>query len=277
VAQAESLYANGLDVGGCCAEDRAAVHPGLKLMARTKYYVDDEETAFSLVEEQRFYRLRVERSAIEERHVEEFLDRTVEWLSKNPSKGILIDFKGVRSVCTEFALHLSAYYQDVRDQGLEVRFVNVDPDIEPHVSRANFSVVLDVNSDKPVLSARELLEDFSNNLSDEELMKKHGLSSQGLASLFRKMLRKGLVSRQSLATRMGVETGEITINLNGKATKVKVHATQVLKDLGDDASNEDLMNKYKLSPKGLRSLFTKLYRKGLVSKAVLDRTKTVVK
>jgi hypothetical protein len=244
-------------------------------MARRKYYFSDEESAFSLVEEPRFYRLRVERSAIEERHVEEFLDRTVEWLSRNPDKGILIDFKGVKSVCPEFALHLSEYYQNARDKGLQVRFVNVDPDIEPRVSRANISIVLDVNSDKPVLSARELLEDLSNNLSDEDLMRKHGLSTQGLASLFKKMLRKGLISRHSLATRMGVETCDITVNLNGKASKVRVNAAAVLKDLGDKASNERLMHKYKLSPKGLRSLFTKLHRNGLISKATLDRVKSV--
>jgi anti-anti-sigma regulatory factor len=246
-------------------------------MARKKYYFDDDESAFSLVEERRFYRLRVEQPAIEEEHVEEFLDRTVEWLSRNTEKGILIDFKGVKTVCTEFARHLGAYYQNVRDKGLPVRFVNVDPQIEPLVRRANISVVLDLSSDKPVVSAREMLEDLANNLSDEELMKKHGLSAQGLASLFRKMLRKGLISRHSLATRMGVENCEITINLNGKASKLRVSATDVLKDLGDDASNEELMHKYKLSPKGLRSLFTKLHRKGLISKATLDRTKLVAK
>jgi transcription initiation factor IIE alpha subunit len=244
-------------------------------MARRKYYFDDEETAFSLVEEPSSYRLRVERSAIEAKHVEEFLDRTVEWLSRNPDKGILIDFKGVTSVCNEFAIHLSTYYQHVRDKGLQVRFVNVDPDIEPYIRRANISVVLDVHSERAVLSAKELLEDLSNNLSDEELMKKHGLSSQGLASMFRKMLGKGLVTRSSLATRMGIETFEITVNLDGKASKIRVNKTEVLKDLGDNASDAELMRKYKLSPKGLRSLLTKLHRKGLISRTTLDRTGSV--
>jgi transcription initiation factor IIE alpha subunit len=244
-------------------------------MARRKYYFDDEETAFSLVEEHSFYRLRVERSAIEEKHVEEFLDRTVEWLSRNPDKGILIDFKGVKSVCNEFAVHLSTYYQHVRDKGLQVRFVNVDPEIEPYIRRANISVVLDVHSDKAVVSAKELLEDLSNNLSDEELMKKHGLSSQGLASAFRKLLGKGLVTRDSLATRMGIETCEITVNLNGKVSKIRVNASDVLKDLGDNPSDDELMRKYKLSSRGLRSLMTKLHRKGLISQATLDRTGSV--
>lgn len=241
-------------------------------MARRKYYCDDEDTAFSFVEEPNFYRLRVERSAIEEKHVEEFLDRTVEWLSRNPDKGILIDFKGVRSVCNEFAFHLSTYYQHVRDKGLQVRFVNVDPDIEPYIRRANISVVLDVHPDRAVLSAKELLEDLSNNLSDEELMRKHGLSSQGLASMFKKMLGKGLVTRNRLATRMGIEACEITINLDGKVSKIRVNQTEVLKDLDDNSSDDEIMRKYKLSPRGLRSLLTKLHRKGLISQATLDRT-----
>ncbi len=241
-------------------------------MARRKYYFDDEETAFSFVEEPNFYRLRVERSAIEEKHVEEFLDRTVEWLSRNPDKGILIDFKGVKSVCNEFAFHLSTYYQHVRDKGLQVRFVNVDPDIEPYIRRANISVVLDVHPDRAVLSAKELLEDLSNNLSDEELMRKHGLSSQGLASMFKKMLGKGLVTRNRLATRMGIETCEITVNLDGKVSKIRVNQTEVLKDLDDNSSDDEIMRKYKLSPRGLRSLLTKLHRKGLISQATLDRT-----
>jgi anti-anti-sigma regulatory factor len=244
-------------------------------MARKKYYFDDDETAFSFVEETNFYRLSVQRSAIEEKHVEEFLDRTVEWLSRNPDKGILIDLKGVKSVCSEFAVHLSTYYQHVRDKGLQVRFVNVDPDIEPHISLGNISVVLDLHSDRAVLSAKELLEDLSNNLSDEELKRKHGLSSQGLASMFRKLLGKGLVTRSSLASRMGVETWEITVNLKGKVSKIRINTTEILKDIEDNSSDAEIMSKYKLSPRGLRSLLTKLYRKGLISQATRDRTGSV--
>jgi len=239
-------------------------------IVKTRYLLDDEDTAFSLVEEPRFYRLKVERPAIEEQHVEEFLDRTVEWLSRNPNKGILIDFKGVRSVCNEFSVHLGAYYQDVRDKGLKVRFVNVDPGIESSISGANISVVLNVSPDKVVLSARDLLKDLSDNLSDDELMEKYGLSVKGLASLFRKMLRKGLVTRHTIAKRMGIETSEITVTLDGRTNKASVSAADVLKDLGENASDYELMHKYKLSPKGLRSLLTKLHSRGLISKANLD-------
>ena len=90
--------------------------------------------------------------------------------------------------------------------------------------------------------------------------------------MFKKMLGKGLVTRNRLATRMGIETCEITVNLNGKVSKIRVNQTEVLKDLDDNSSDDEIMRKYKLSPRGLRSLLTKLHRKGLISQATLDRT-----
>ncbi len=128
-----------------------------------------------------------------------------------------------------------------------------------------------------MLSARVLLEDLSRNLSDEELMKKHKLSAKGLTSLFRKLLRKGLVTRQALAKRMGVETCEISVPFDGKASKIRVSTADVLKDLGENASESDLMHKYKLSPRGLRSLLMKLYRKGLIPKPSFSERKSVQK
>ncbi|MGO9568932.1 MAG: hypothetical protein ACLP5H_15460, partial [Desulfomonilaceae bacterium] len=56
---------------------------------------------FSLLEERDFFRMKVRKSEVNEDHVEEFMDKTVEWLSTNPQKGILIDFEGVKSVCSD--------------------------------------------------------------------------------------------------------------------------------------------------------------------------------
>ncbi len=113
----------------------------------------------------------------------------------------------MKSVCADFAVALNKYYEDIKRRGINVRFVNVDPIIEPYVDVTNITVVMTI-PDKPVLSARQLLEDLANNLSDKELMRKHGLSPRGLASMYRKLLRKGLISRRALARRMGVETGK---------------------------------------------------------------------
>ena len=74
----------------------------------TKYYVKDTREIFSLTEESGFFRLTVGRADIQEKHVEDFLDTTIEWLSTNPKKGILIDFSGVRSVCGDFTVQYRA-------------------------------------------------------------------------------------------------------------------------------------------------------------------------
>jgi anti-anti-sigma regulatory factor len=240
-----------------------------------KFYVEDE-VAFSLEEEPTFFRLQVVTAEIKEQHVEEFLDTTVEWLSTNPNKGILIDFKGVKYVCSDFAIHLLRYYQDIKSRGLTVRFVNVHPAVKPSLDITNITVVVDLERDRVRVSAREILEDLSNNLSDRQLMNKHGLSERGLGSMFRKLLRKGLVTRRDLARRLGIETSEITIVLEGLGDmKTTVDAGEVLNDIAKDLSNSDLMQKYKLSPKGLQSLFRKLYRRGLISKEMLRHRKQI--
>ncbi|HMK34835.1 MAG TPA: hypothetical protein VK463_07205 [Desulfomonilaceae bacterium] len=238
-----------------------------------KFLFEDAESIFSLEEEAKSYRLKIEKSEIEEDHVEEFMDKTVEWLSSNPEKGLLIDFQGVKAVCADFTVALNRYYVDIKGRGLNVRFVNVDPLIEPYVDISNITVVMTI-PDKPVLSARQLLQDLANGLSDKELMRKHGLSRKGLASLFRKLLRKGLISRRALARRIGVETKELTACLEGLSTrKLVVDAADVVRDLTENLSDTELMKKYRLSPKGLQSLFKKLYRNGLVSKSTLLRRK----
>jgi anti-anti-sigma regulatory factor len=240
----------------------------------TKYRFD-EEMVFSLVEEPSFFRLRVETPYVEEDHVEEFLDTTVEWLSSNPKKGIMIDFKGVKSVCDDFSIHLRQYYEDIKARGLYVRFVNVDPSIESFVDVSNVTTVIDLDSlelkqDKIAISARQILEDLASNLSDKQLMQKHGLSKRGLGSLFKKLLHKGLVTRRFLARRMGVETSELTTSLAGMdSRRVKLDASHVLEDLSKKASNTALMRKYKLSSKGLRSLLKKLHGRGLISRSTL--------
>jgi anti-anti-sigma regulatory factor len=240
-----------------------------------KFLFDDEELIFALVEENEFFRLSVERSTIEPQHVEEFMDKTVEWLSTNPQKGILIDFKGVSEICADFTIILNKYYEDIKRKGLHVRFVNVDPRIEPFIYVSNITVVMTVVPEKTVLSAKQLLEDFSNNLSDKDLIQKYGLSQKGLASMFRKLLRKGLITRRALAKRLGIESRDITVCLNRISNhKVTVDAADVLRDLECNLTDQQLMHKYRLSARGIQSLMKKLLDKGLISRgAILKRKK----
>jgi hypothetical protein len=60
-----------------------------------RYYVHGAGSAFSVTEEADFYRMTIGRPKVDQDDAEDFLDTTVEWLSLNPTKGILVDFTGV--------------------------------------------------------------------------------------------------------------------------------------------------------------------------------------
>ena len=240
----------------------------------SRYYVEDDVPAFSVTEETDFYRLSIGRSEIDDADVEDFLDTTVEWLSSNPTKGILIDFTGVRSVCPTFTVELQRNYENIKAKGLYVRFVNVDPALQPYVDVQNITVVMSVYPDKPVLSAKAIMADLARNLTDEQLMRKHGLSEKGLQSMFRKLQRKGLIAKHVLSKRAAVEVPPPpSISAASKSQKASVNASDVLKDIEQDMPDTMLMHKYKLSPKGLQSMLKKLRSAGLISTEILFRRK----
>lgn len=234
-----------------------------------KVRIEGEERVCLLTEESGSFRLSMILPELRSRHVEDFLDTTVEWLSTNPQKGILIDFKGVKSISEDFAAHMLRYYEEIKARGLYVRFVNVAPSLESSVEASNITVVVSpemLQGDKPRLSAREILQDLANNITDKELMVKHGLSEKGLASLFRKLLQKGLITKKSLAKRWGTKTTMITLSAEGKFMgKVKIDPREAVKDLFGTMSNAQIMKKYKLSERGFNSLLTKLHEQGLIS------------
>jgi predicted DNA-binding transcriptional regulator/anti-anti-sigma regulatory factor len=247
-----------------------------------RYFFDAEERVFSVVEEPEFFRLTIARERIGPQHVEDFCDTSVEWLSSNPDKGILVDFKGVKSVSGDFIVQLFRYYEEVKARGLYVRFVNVDPALENYLTPSNITVVLTPEMllpEKPHLSARAILRDLAANMRDAEIMRKYGLSEKGLRSMFRKLLRKGLITRRALARRWGMETADIHLLEQGaKPRKVKkVDAKEVRKDIARDLSDQELMGKYRLSRRGLQSMMRKLYEQGLISDEILARRKKLSK
>ena len=238
-----------------------------------KRLVDGAEQIFSLIEETDFFRIKFGSSEVKEEHVEEFMDKTVEWLSSSPKKGILIDLSGVRSVCSDFTVALTRYYENVKRRGLYVRFVNVDPRIKPYVEVSNITVVM-TRPHKLMISTRELMSDLKNNLSDDELMKKHNLSRRGLKTLYKKLLAKGLEFPRAIERRIGAQRTDLSLVLeNQDAKRVTINASAVLNSLSNGMTDAELMSNYRLSPRGLQSLYTKLYNRGLISKSAFMQRK----
>jgi hypothetical protein len=236
-----------------------------------KRLINGEEQIFSLTEETDLFRLKIDISEVKEKHVEEFMDMTVEWLSTKPEKGILIDLEGVKSVCSDFTVALTRYYENVKRHGLYVRFVNVDPGIQPYVEVSNITVVM-TRPKMLTISTRELMGDLKNNLSDNELMEKHHLSPRGLNKLYKKLLTKGVEFRRTLKRRIGGQRTDHSLVLKTKdARRVTVKASDVVKSLSNGMTDEQLMSHYKLSRLGLHSLYKKLSNLGLVSESTLRR------
>jgi transcription initiation factor IIE alpha subunit len=87
-----------------------------------------------------------------------------------------------------------------------------------------------------------------------------------------------VISRSALAQRLGVETSEIAVGLEGLASgKPVISAADVLRDIAENMTDTEIMRKYKLSRKGLQSLLRKLYQRGLISKVTLLRRKGLSK
>jgi anti-anti-sigma regulatory factor/predicted transcriptional regulator len=215
------------------------------------------------------------RSEIRPRHVEDFLDTSVEWLSANPEKGILIDFSGVTEVCDDFVIQLLNYYEEIKQKGLYVRFVNVSPHLKGILSPSNITVVITRETleeqRKPKVNVKELLADLAGPASDGEIIEKHGLNEHSFHKMLEKLLMRGLITRRALALRWGVDTSVITLMPEtAGAKKRKVDAREVLADLSRDLTAEELMGKYRLSRKGFKSMLTKLCKMGLISPEVRD-------
>jgi anti-anti-sigma regulatory factor/uncharacterized protein (DUF433 family) len=234
-----------------------------------RYFYADRKPAFSLLEEPDCFRLKMELPEIEEHHVEEFLDKTVEWLSANSEKGMVIDFEGVTWVCSDFTAHLAKYCEDARTKGLAVTFVNVGDTIKPFIDIQARTQVLEIRRGVLSISTKEVLEDIERNLPDRDLMHKYGLSLNGLTTLFRKLFNKGLITRQWMERR-NIHEAPIEIDLDMEDLRItEIPAADILKDIADDMPDEILMHKYGLSQKGLDSVWMQLSANNLISEETL--------
>jgi len=234
-----------------------------------RYFYADRKPAFSLLEEPDCFRLKMELPEIEEHHVEEFLDKMVEWLSANSEKGMVIDFAGVTSVCSDFTAHLAKYCDDARTKGLAVSLVNVGDSIKPYVDIQAGTQGSELRRSVLSISTKEVLEDIEGNLPNRDLMHKYGLSLNGLTTLFRKLFNKGLITRQWMERRT-IDEAPIEIDLDmGDSRATQIPAADILKDIADDMPDEILMQKYRLSQKGLDSMWVQLWANNLISEETL--------
>jgi predicted transcriptional regulator len=111
---------------------------------------------------------------------------------------------------------------------------------------------------KPKIDASEALRDIRAGVDHFTMMEKYNLSARGLHSLFRKLLTAGVLKRGELGPRY----------------KVEITASGAINDIRSGMSKSEFMRKYRVSPRGLQSLFTKLVASRLIEQDELDEWMT---
>jgi hypothetical protein len=126
---------------------------------------------------------------------------------------------------------------------------------------------------------REVADLIRSGATDIELMTKYGISAHGLEKLLNKLVTAGQLSEKELDFRSQLSQLSDYVDLcelrPRNVKKTKINAAEALQDLRAGASDLELMKKYKVSGKGLESLFSKLVEAGEISQYELDRRKNV--
>ncbi len=140
---------------------------------------------------------------------------------------------------------------------------------------------------KKRISAKEAVADIRSGMDDSALMKKYNLLPDGLQSLFDKLVNAGFIDLAEMQRRLSGFLGTVVISesdlsphngegmynprLPDSKSPPRVHAQQASRDIRLGMSDFVLMEKYRLSAKGLQSLFDKLVTAGLLTRGDFDR------
>jgi hypothetical protein len=101
------------------------------------------------------------------------------------------------------------------------------------------------------LNAYEITVDLRSGISSEDLMRKYGLNAEGLQSLFQELDRAGLLRG--------------TAEQNGVPPKVVIDIHEITEDIKSGLNKPQLMQKYHLSPRGLRWVSMTLISSGKIA------------
>lgn len=141
---------------------------------------------------------------------------------------------------------------------------------------------------KRQIRIREALADVRSGMTDTELMEKYQLAAKGLQSLFAKLVHAQLISMEELEQRMpgfmqsaslsndssqstDRDGWKIRLRKPGEPVGQAVSAREAIADIRGGGSDAELMEKYKLSSKGLQDLFDQLVEAQLISRQELDQ------
>jgi predicted RecB family nuclease len=139
---------------------------------------------------------------------------------------------------------------------------------------------------KRKISAREAVVDIRSGKSDADLMDKYRLTATGLQSLFDKLVSAGYLDLSEVQGRIASFVGTVVIpqpdslreegtfsddgHADRKTKQILINAQEAARDIRLRMSDSSLMEKHRLSAKGLQSMFNKLITVGIITQADLD-------
>jgi hypothetical protein len=128
------------------------------------------------------------------------------------------------------------------------------------------------------ISAKLAISDIRSGMDDSALMKKYGLAADGIQSLFDKLVAGGYLDLSEVQVRMQGFLGTIVIDdfrkeklPSAPGRGSRINAQEAARDVRSGTDDFALMDKYRLSSRGLQSMFNKLIAGGLISQLDLDR------
>ncbi len=134
------------------------------------------------------------------------------------------------------------------------------------------------------IDVKEAVADIRSGMDDYDLMTKYQVASDGLMSLFDKLVAGGYIDISEIEARMPGFLGTLGISrpaLQGHEPDesqqpakdkpvIHVNAQEAARDIRSGMDDAALMKKFGLSSKGLQSIFFKLMARGLITQEVLD-------
>jgi hypothetical protein len=137
------------------------------------------------------------------------------------------------------------------------------------------------------IDAKEALDDLHAGMDDHALMAKYRLSAKGLQSLFTKLIEAGVITQELLDKRSPALAGTAVVaepedltksdalktatRQLRKKTPSGINALDAVRNIRAGLSDGELMDRYRLSARGLQSLYAQLIGAGLIKPADLNR------
>ncbi len=135
-----------------------------------------------------------------------------------------------------------------------------------------------VRKQEPVrVSAKKVLTCISAGMDEAAIMKRFNLSAKALHSLYDQLVEAGQLTQSQVDRRCCISPGTVAIDLNrpefpsAGIDKPVIKAADAVKCIRSGMDDPSLMKRYKISAKGLQSLFRKLVAAGVLNQSELNR------